>query len=226
LQVQWIVAGGVVPEPQLSKAMERARNIWRQAGIELQEAASSELDNTIKPRLAHIAIDAALGSDSPDLKALLPLSALAGGQGLPLFLVKDVTLWPDAELWALSGGIPVPAVLGTDRSGIVVSAALLNRDPLFAGQVLAHEIGHALGLFHTTESVVLTRAGVATSLNDGLVDTPSCPASADRDADGALTKAECQTFDANNLMFWGTPPGAIALTATQADIARRCLLAE
>ena len=225
LKVQWILAGGVASEAERGLAMDRARNIWRQAGLELFEAPGTALDNNVQPQFAHLKIDPALGSDSPGLKDLLLLSQFALNDGVPLFLVDDIGLLPSGELWAISGGIPVPPTESTERSGLAISARLLKRDPKFAGQIIAHELGHAMGLFHTTESVVLAPAGqVPLSVSDGVLDTPECPATADRNNDGALSTAECSAFDASNLMFWGTPSGSIGLTPGQGEVVRRSLL--
>jgi hypothetical protein len=225
LKVQWITAGGVVSEAERSLAMERARNIWRQAGVELVEAPGTALDNNVQPLFAHLKIESALGSDSPGLKDLLLLSQFALDDGLPLFLVDDIGLLPSGELWAISGGIPVPPTESTERSGLAISARLLKRDPKFAGQIIAHELGHAMGLFHTTESVVLSPAGQAPrSVSDGLLDTPECPAAADQNKDGVLSTSDCSGFDAGNLMFWGTPSGSVGLTPGQGEVVRRSLL--
>ncbi|MGQ0722001.1 MAG: T9SS type A sorting domain-containing protein [Candidatus Eiseniibacteriota bacterium] len=71
----------------------------------------------------------------------------------------------------LSGGIPGPSTNGTPDSGILVRTS-----PLFTcndclpafGSLFAHEIGHYLGLYHTTEAN-LARA-------DPFGDTPRCEA--------------------------------------------------
>jgi hypothetical protein len=129
-------------------------------------------------------------------------------------IVDELSIAGDG-LFALAGSIPVPPVAGTPRSGVVVSAALIARDPLWAGQVIAHEVGHALGLFHTTERPA------AGAIHDQIDDTAACPAGADVDGDGALSAAECEAYDAANLMFWATPRGAARVTAGQAAMARR-----
>jgi hypothetical protein len=213
-----IVVGAVVDDDHLDRALGEVGRIWRAAGVEIDDPARLRQDTG---DLARVEIDPALGSDSPMLGQALALSSAAPAGALTLVVVGDVSLaGPGYQLWALSGGIPVPPVQGTSRSGVVVSAVLVRHDPVWAGQVMAHEIGHALGLYHTTEPD-LTAEGVA--VHDQLGDTPDCPAAVPGD-DRTLTAAACEPFDAANLMFWATARGATTLTEAQGDIARRSAL--
>jgi hypothetical protein len=158
-------------------------------------------------------VDGALAGDSPDVGRALALSSRAPTGALALVIVGDLAGLP---IWALAGGIPVPPVQGSPRSGVVISAVLIERDPVWAGQVMAHEIGHALGLFHTTEAQ-LDEHGRPVA--DQLDDTAVC--STDANGDGLLQPTECA---AGNLMFWSASRGATALTSQQGAIARRSAL--
>jgi len=88
----------------------------------------------------------------------------------------------------VSAGIPGAAgVHGSQGTGLVFSAnSLRGADGArLVGQTLAHEVGHFLGLFHTTEQ----QGGGA----DQLADTPECP----RDIGGGNPRCP----DSSNLMF-------------------------
>lgn len=133
-----------------------------------------------------------------------------------VFLVSTIAI-PNSDAIGISQGLPGPPGLhGTPASGVVLTAELLrlgsNEDPglgaELTGVVMAHEVGHWLGLFHTTE---LT--GTAA---DPLLDTPECPDIADRLENQSL--GGCP--DVGNLMF---PVAAIAnqtLTGDQGDVLR------
>ncbi|MEM1348241.1 MAG: M43 family zinc metalloprotease, partial [Myxococcota bacterium] len=83
------------------------------------------------------------------------------------FLVEDFNIPDMRGLLGVSGGIPGAAGLhGTNGSGLVFSTASLGTDNATLGQTFAHELGHFLGLRHTTEH--LGRA------HDPITDTPEC----------------------------------------------------
>jgi hypothetical protein len=214
-----VLAGVELEASALDRALGEVGRVWRAAGVEVREPARVSIEGPAAAAVARVEVDGALGNDSPMVAAALALSAQAPADALVLVVVPDIALGgPGYPIWALSGGIPVPPVSGTGRSGVVVSAVLLQRDPLLAGQVMAHELGHALGLFHTTEADLVAGAAVT----DQIDDTPACPASADRPpGDDTLTAAECDRFDAANLMFWSVTRGATVITAGQAGLARR-----
>jgi hypothetical protein len=106
----------------------------------------------------------------------------------------------------ISAGIPGSAGLhGGPGGGLIFSSASLARSGArLVGQTLAHEVGHYLGLFHTTEFNFLGQ--------DHLEDTPVCP-------DIGRGNARCPDF--TNLMY---PAAAnrseTVLTPGQAQILR------
>ena len=84
-------------------------------------------------------------------------------------------------------------------NGVLVSlaghAARSSLNSQLLGETAAHQIGLYLGLFHTTE-----RNGTSFDI---LSDTPECNASTqDNDSSGTVTAEECESYGADNLMFW------------------------
>lgn len=110
----------------------------------------------------------------------------------------------------ISMGLPGPAGLhGTPASGVVFTSEYMGRSVpsrfdntdvdgnLFTGLIIAHEVGHYLGLFHTTE-----QQGRGA---DPLDDTPEC--------DGGDFPQDCP--DLNNLMFPLAGDGHTEITPDQ-----------
>jgi hypothetical protein len=151
-----------------------------------------------------------------ELPFLFRLSAGAANAGVNLFFVADMERRDgDGDPQAEAGGIPGPlGMQGTGASGIAIATDMMAGDAPSLGRTLAHEIGHYLGLFHTSESngVVL----------DTLDDTPECRVERDKDGDG-LSAADCEGFGADNLMFWAKSSGTM-LTAEQGKVLRGALL--
>lgn len=145
-----------------------------------------------------------------ELPYLFRLSAGASNTALNVFFVGDIEPLAGAEPEAQAGGIPGPMGMhGTGGSGIVVAADMMGSSEAL-GRTLAHEIGHYLGLFHTSEAngCVL----------DVLDDTPACRAADDVDGDG-LDVADCVGHGSDNLMFFAKTSGT-ALTAQQIEVLR------
>ncbi|MCA9665265.1 MAG: hypothetical protein KC503_06745 [Myxococcales bacterium] len=115
-----------------------------------------------------------------------------------VYIIKSLTF-----AGGISGGIPGgPGLYGHIASGIVVRQ---EGNASVMGRLMAHEIGHHLGLFHTSSP------GAAAGSVDALSDTPSCAAG---------TQVE-SCPDYRNMMFPQFPAsGGISFSAAQADVAR------
>ena len=116
-------------------------------------------------------------------------------RGINFFFVQGFNGY---SLLGKAGGIPGPALHhGSYHSGVVVSMSDYyyygpNKAAARVAETMAHELGHQLGLYHTTES--------DGSYHDPLSDTPEC--TNDWNGDGVVDAWECEDAGGDNLMFW------------------------
>ncbi len=159
------------------------------------------------------AVDTYTVVDGPgELGELLRFVPTTNARALTYFLVQEVTDADGAPLLGLSGGPPgTAAVGGTSKSGVVVSVASFISDPDAIARTMAHEGGHFLGLFHTTEP--------DGSASDPLGDTPAC--ATDTDGNGVLATNECTGTGAENVMWWASAVGSTGLSADQGWVMAR-----
>lgn len=142
--------------------------------------------------------DALRGGDQ--VRALLSTAADSGrwGTAANLFVVKSLDFTA-----GYAGAIPgVPGLLGRRSSGIVLTK---YADVETMGALAAHELGHFLGLWHTSEPE-------GTGAFDLLSDTPTCVLGTPR--------ASCP--DRGNLLFPSfVARGALEVSPGQAEVLRR-----
>jgi hypothetical protein len=171
------------------------------------------------------------------------------GNALNLFLVASITSTSQGgtTVVGIDGTIPGPSgVGGTIHSGAAVSIANLGKNMVnctpgtlnfgtcgsdTVAYTAAHEVGHFLGLYHTTE--------VLGNAFDPLVDTPRCPCATCRPSTAPSTQqcgtdpatsyqmsvAACTASTAcgggDNLMFWVFGSASSGkLTAQQGQVMR------
>lgn len=198
------------PPPAIAQALETFRRIYAHAGIEVGQVRQHVVRGVLALRLGRITGSADQGF--PGLPELYSLSAGAPGPSVSVFLADAID-----DVAGISGGVPGP--LGenaTGISGVAISTQIHIANGFDLGETMAHEVGHYLGLFHTTES--------GGEVLEALPDTPECPASRDANRDGLLSVTECVGFGADNLMFWQLSPNQERLTPDQLHVLAGALI--
>ena len=203
LNVFWSGAEGLTAESAAADAkvqgwMQRYGELYGQAGISVGAIRHFDLP------AGHQVVDA-LSADNSGFSELAALTAEAP-PGLNLVMVREITN-PFGGLGAVlgvSGGIPGPvAVPGAARAMVAVAFPDIPAgfgQPSMAhdvGLTMAHEGGHYLGLFHSSENDF---GGFAPKLHDPLPDTPQ--------------------KDTTNLMYFDGGSGGAKISPQQAAVIR------
>lgn len=136
--------------------------------------------------------------DSDEIRDMLTAYSEPGptGAAVNVILVKDISFTS-----GYSAGIPgPPGLYASPASGLVIEELSTGKD---TGILLAHELGHFLGLRHTTE--------LTGGRHDPILDTPECP--------GATAVTNCPDY--TNLMFPAFPlDRTLELSAGQWNVLR------
>lgn len=139
------------------------------AGIAVDVRAVSYVD-VMDPGFRTVVL--ADGCEGGDLDDLMKLSA-EGGEGVHLFLVERFQCLVNGGvdvgqgIGGLTAGLPGPPwVRGSLRSGVAVATGPFGGDAQRLGVVLAHELGHFLGLYHTKENDLFGGPEVYDAISD------------------------------------------------------------
>lgn len=180
-------------DPDMQAVFEQFESVYTPAGVEIGEIRYIDVTGEDAQRFQVI-------RSQGDVGEVLKLTERPGDTlddtlSLNLVFIRSFALPGGGGVLGISQGLPGPAGLhGTQTSGVVFTGEFIGSrfqerggqvvdGNVFTGNVLAHEVGHYLGLFHTTEQNQQT--------TDPLGDTPDCR--------NANFPNGCP--DQNNLMF-------------------------
>jgi len=225
-------ASTAVTDPGMARMVSTLGAIYANAGICLGKVTFIDLPAWAKAKYS--TLDA---TDRGPCGALAQLFTLSlPDAALPLFLVDQLQnlnkLGQYEYVVGIDAAIPGPSSMGgTLVSGAAIGISCVGPgscaagvvDPDKVAAVAAHEGGHWLGLFHTTEE----NGAVFDPLSDtGVCDCSQCVAEAYRSSCGTSSAevgtAVCSTGGScsggDNLMFWLM--GGTAISAQQAQVMR------
>lgn len=152
-----VTAASAPSDPLITGGLEALRRIYSQANVELGEVTYQDIDASFRTITG-------IDGSGDQLERMFASSA-GGGPGLHFFFVdRFEAAFPGAVVAGISGGLPGPPLrVGTFSSGVAVAISTVMGDPETLAHVMAHEGGHWLGLFHTSE---------ITGTEDQMPDTP------------------------------------------------------
>ena len=220
-----LTAATALNHPSLRTLLDEFTRIFQQANIQIAFEGTYECAAGERTRLSVIdGLDSDGNGQLDELDDLFSSNTGVSSPGVSVFFVQQIddgTTGSTTFLAGISGGIPGPGTLaGTPHSGVAVAlvssqiGTLSQESLLRRGRTMAHEVGHYLGLFHTTERCganASTCLGLAVPfpqlLVDPIPDTPECSSAADVNNDGAVSADECLASGGLNVMFWTQPVG-------------------
>jgi hypothetical protein len=194
---------------EFQAALDIFRQQWATAGIEVTLNYRDFEGDVDRFAVVDITDD-----DSTEFNELLATVAPANPRTVTFFFVQEIANASGGTILGLAGGPPGAAALnGTSKSGVIVTAADLVVAPDDVGRIMAHEGGHFLGLYHTTE-----RDGARF---DPIGDTPECDPSKDANANGEMNSTECAGAGAENIMWWTLTTGDASFSGDQTWVLAR-----
>ncbi len=149
-------------------ALDVVREAYGQVGIDIGTVRLKDIDsglasvNLLDNRCEGGDLDSVVGAGAGDER------------GVDLFFIDTfhcVVNGADvgSAIGGIAAGIPgLPLVHGSRHSGVAVATSFAGGDARALGVVMAHEMGHFLGLYHTKESNVFG----ANPVVDSITDTP------------------------------------------------------
>jgi hypothetical protein len=198
-------------DPGLQEVMNHFYRIYGLNGLGIGSVVYSVVDSND----TYVSESDRDGNGQPDAMDRLFTNFSAYGVDNPndylhVFFVESIG---DGSTLGWAGGIPAPPIAGTPHSGLIMNSLggisyLSGADRKMMGETIAHELGHYLGLYHTTEE--------EGQYHDPITDTPECRGD---------TPSSCP--DGSNLMFVFAEDGVTQeiLTEGQRSVLRKSQLA-
>lgn len=200
-------ASSAPDDPGVKAVMARFGELYAQVGIKLGKVRFLDVDEETAERYRIV-------RGFPDIRRLTALSPPPGPTlddhlSVNLFWVVDIIVGNAAGLLlGVSAGVPgAPGMHGNANNGLVFRVADLGVANDYVAHIMAHEVGHYLGLRHTTE--VLNGTGTQEAADydalvgvvDPIEDTPVCE---------NIFRLTTSCPDYGNLMFPAAPDAAVA----------------
>jgi hypothetical protein len=159
-----LTAASAQTDANFQASLETVRTLYRQVGIEIGTLTYRDVDSRFQ------VIETFDGPDS-DLIEMFE-SSDGNPTGLNLFFVSELSAGQFGGfgvILGISGGIPGPPLeQGTPRSGVAIAIKPVQGAPAGIDTTIAHEAGHFLGLYHTSEQNFFGGPGI----HDPIPDTP------------------------------------------------------